>query len=72
MKKLLFLGLGFAFFAASCSSKETQISATDADSTIVSAETAAPIVMDSAAPMVVDSAATMDNMKMDSAMAPAK
>lgn len=72
MKKLLFLALGFAFFATSCSTKENQMNATDVDSTMVSADSVAPSSMDNAAPVAVDSAATMDVVRPDSAaVAPA-
>ena len=70
MKKLLFLALGFAFFATSCSTKETTVNATDSDSTMVSSDSVSPSTMDNVAPVPVDSAATMDVMKSDSAVVP--
>ncbi len=56
MKKLLFLALGFAFFATSCSTKENQMNTTDVDSTMISEDRSSPATMDSSAVIVVDSA----------------
>lgn len=69
MKKLLFLALGFAFFATSCSTKENQMNSTDVDSTSVSADSVSPSTMDNAAPVAVDSAAT-NVVRPDSAAVP--
>lgn len=55
MKKLLFLALGFAFFATSCSTKENQMNTTDVDSTMISEDRSSPATMDSSAVIVVDS-----------------
>lgn len=67
MKKLLFLALGSAFFATSCSTKENQMNSTDSDSTVVMSDSVSPATMDNAAPAAVDSAATMDVARPDSA-----
>lgn len=56
MKKLLFLALGFAFFATSCSTKENQMNTTDVDSTMISGDSSVSATIDSSAVIVVDSA----------------
>ena len=56
MKKLLFLALGFAFFATSSSTKENQMNTTDVDSTMISADSSVSATIDSSAVIVVDSA----------------
>lgn len=73
MKKLLFLALGFAFFATSCSTKENQMNATDVDSTMISADSVTPSTMDNTTtPMATDTAATTNVVRPDSAaVAPA-
>lgn len=68
MKKLLFLGLGFAFFATSCSTKENQMNSTDTDSTMISADSVAPSTMDNTTTqMPTDTTSTMDVARPDSA-----
>ncbi|MBW7676393.1 cytochrome C551 [Chryseobacterium chendengshani] len=68
MKKLLLLTLGIGFIAASCGTKEKQMSSSNTDSTAT--DTAMP-----AAPSVADTMTTttvpMDSMKVDSAASPA-
>ena len=67
MKKLLFLALGFAFFATSCSTKENQMNTTDVDSTMISSDSISPSTMDNTAPVAVDSAA-VEVVRSDSAV----
>jgi len=66
MKKLVVLTLGIGFFAASCGTKEKQMSSSNADSTAI--DVAPP-----AAPTAADTMTTvpMDSMKVDSVAAPA-
>ena len=54
MKKLLFLALGFAFFATSCSTKENQMNTTDVDSTMLSEDRRSPETLDSSDVICVD------------------
>lgn len=64
MKKLLLLTLGTGFFAASCGTKEPQVSSNNSDSATVDT------TMQSA-PAVADTMSTMpaDTMKVDTARA---
>lgn len=65
MKKLVLLTLGIGFLAASCGTKEKQMSSSNTDSTSVEAAQAAPIVADTVTTVPMDSA------KVDSATTPA-
>ncbi|MDF2553251.1 MAG: cytochrome [Chryseobacterium sp.] len=66
MKKLLLLTLGIGFIAASCGTKEKQMSSSNTDSTMV--DTTMQV-----APPVADTMTTMpaDTMKVDTTAAPA-
>ncbi|MCY0967837.1 cytochrome C551 [Chryseobacterium wangxinyae] len=67
MKKLLVLTLGIGFIAASCGTKEKQMSSSNTDSTMV--DTTMQV-----APPVADTMTTtmpMDSAKVDSMAAPA-
>jgi len=65
MKKLVLLTLGIGFLAASCGTKEKQMSSSNTDSTSVEAAQAAPIVADTVTTV------PMDSTKVDSATTPA-
>lgn len=65
MKKLVLLTLGIGFFAASCGTKEKQMSSSNTDSTAIDAAQAAPVVADTMATV------PMDSTKVDSVTAPA-
>ena len=65
MKKLVLLTLGIGFFAASCGTKEKQMSSSNTDSTAIDAAQAAPIVADTMTTV------PMDSMKVDTVVAPA-
>lgn len=68
MKKLLLLTLGIGFVAASCGTKEKQMSSSSTDSTMVDT------TMQAAAPPAADTMTTAmpaDTMKVDTAAAPA-
>lgn len=65
MKKLLLLTLGIGFIAASCGTKEKQMSSSNTDST--AADTAMPAVADTMTTTTVP----MDSAKVDSVASPA-
>lgn len=66
MKKLVLLTLGIGFLAASCGTKEKQMSSSNTDSTSIDAAQAAPIVADTMTTTV-----PMDSTKVDSVASPA-
>jgi hypothetical protein len=65
MKKLVLLTLGIGFFAASCGTKEKQMSSSNTDSTAIDAAQAAPVVADTMTTVPVDTT------KVDTVVAPA-
>lgn len=67
MKKLVLLTLGIGFFAASCGSKEGQMSSSSKDSTAI----VAPIVKDTTSTVPVEKTMPVETIKVDTVTAPA-
>lgn len=63
MKKILFLALGCAFYAISCSSKENTFSFADEDSTMIKTHNITPSTRVNKARIRVDSTVNMNSIK---------
>lgn len=68
MKKLVLLTLGIGFMAASCGTKEKQMSATDTDSTAMDV---APAASTNMADTTTTATVPMDSARVDSVSTPA-